>query len=39
MNENGVADEKAIKIAKTYRERFPDDDIDTKPFALAACLK
>lgn len=39
MNENGVADEKAVKIAKTYRERFPQDDINVGPFDLAAWLK
>lgn len=39
MNENGVTDEKAVKIAKTYSERFPHDDIDDKPFELAAWLK
>ncbi|TIA80575.1 hypothetical protein E3P92_00578 [Wallemia ichthyophaga] len=39
MNENGVTDEKAVKIAKTYSERFPHDDIEDKPFELAAWLK
>ncbi|TIB70634.1 hypothetical protein E3Q24_02798 [Wallemia mellicola] len=38
VNENGVADEKALKIAKTYKERFPADDIEIGPFELAAWL-
>lgn len=39
VNENGVADEKALKIAKTYKERFPEFDIEIGPFELAAWLK